>query len=393
MGDGESFFRELLKKAVEVGATDIHLKSGLPPIVRRADELKLLSRKLPAMSAEQIHRIVQEIAPDRLLSEFKAGREIDLAYGVPGLGRFRMNLFMHRGQPALICRFIPFEVPSLDELGLPPIVKKIALQNQGLVLVTGPAGSGKSTTLAAMLSEWNTQRSGHIVTIEDPIEYLVRDKKSVITQREVGVDTETFATGLKHALRQDPDAIMIGEMRDLETIRTAMVAAETGHLVLSTLHSKTAMETVNRVIGVFDPAAQFGVRNQFASTLAAVVSQRLIPGLQKPLVLACEVLVNAGRVVDCLRDPSRTMELAQAIEEGTEHYGMQSLDQSLMHLLQTGQISQETALRHANVPADFLLKMKGISGGSQSWKPGEVKMEGTGMTPVLDLEDFRKKGG
>lgn len=358
-------FQEFLKKVVEVGASDLHLKTGIPPVVRLRDELRLLSRNIEPLTGEDIRQICKSIIPDRFRNDFAVGREIDMAYSLPGVGRYRINIFRHRGQIGLVGRLIPFEVRALEELGLPDIVRKLAVLPRGLVLVTGTAGSGKSTTLASMINEWNTTQSGHIITIEDPIEYLVRDRKAIITQREIGLDTESFSSGLRSALRQDPDVIMIGEMRDQETIRTALNAAETGHLVLSTLHTKDALETINRIIGVFDMEAQQQIRFQLSASLAAVISQRLVNKASPTpdsggLVLASEVMVNNSRIQDCLRDPRKTDEIRDAIEGGAEQYGMHSFDQSLMSLYEKGTITRDTALRNASNPVNFELKLRGI---------------------------------
>ena len=289
-----------------------------------------------------------------------------MAYSASGVGRFRLNIYSYRSQVGIAVRFIPFEIRSLESLGLPLVVRQLALLPRGLVLVTGATGSGKSTTLAAMLNECNLMRSGHIVTVEDPVEYLIRDKKSIITQREVGLDTESFASGLKSALRQDPDVIMIGELRDKDTIQTALVAAETGHLVVSTLHTKDALETVNRIIGVFPPEAQREVRLQFSASLAGIVSMRLLPtipgedGKSRGRIPAIEILINTARIRDCLIDPGKTLQIREAIEQGSEMYGMQTFDQHLMLHLKEGRISKETAIANASNPSDFELRLKGI---------------------------------
>ncbi len=363
--EAEVQFQELLKKTVEAGASDLHLKMGIPPVVRIHDELRLLSRQIQPIQVDEMRALVKAIVPERLKPELNAGKEVDMAYSLSGVGRFRINIFRHRGQIGLVGRLIPFEIKTLDELGLPAVVTKLASQSRGLILVTGTAGSGKSTTLASMLNEWNRTRSGHIITIEDPIEYLIRDRKAIITQREVGLDTDSFGSGLRSALRQDPDALMIGEMRDLETIQAALNAAETGHLVLSTLHTKDAVETVNRVVGVFPPEAQSHVRFQLSAALTAVISQRLVPkigpnGEPAGLCVACEILVNTPRVQTCLRDPSKTDELREALEQGEETYGMRTFDKSLMLLLEKGMITKDTAVRHASNPANFELKLKGV---------------------------------
>lgn len=360
----KTVFDDILRKAVQLNASDIHLKMGLPPIIRLHGDLKLLSRSIPPLKPEQVIQICQEILPERLKESFRKGHEIDVAYSLQGLGRFRLNIFRHRGQVGLVARFIPYEVKSIDDLGLPRVLKKIAASSRGLIVVTGITGSGKSSTMAALLNEWNSTRSGHIVTIEDPIEYLIKDKKSIVTQREVGLDTESFASGLRHALRQDPDVIMIGELRDKETIQIAMTAAETGHLVLSTLHTKDAVETIDRMVGVFEPDAQQQAKIQVASVLTAVISQRLVPAKEISsngvgVVCATEILINTPRVKDCLMDPEKQYQLQEALLEG-EIDGMHTFDQSLMDLLKRGAITKEVALENATRPADFELKLRGI---------------------------------
>ncbi len=371
-GAGEDLFKELLKKMVEVGASDLHLKAGLPPVVRHHSSLRLLSRTHVALSASQIVAICMDIIPENLRAPFAEGREIDLAYGYSGVGRFRLNIFRHRSQVGIISRFIPFEIKTLEDLGLPPACKELALRPRGLVLVTGPAGSGKSTTVAAMLNEWNRSRGGHIITIEDPIEFLIRDRKSIVTQREIGIDTESFHTGLKFALRQDPDVIMIGELRDRESVEVALNASETGHLVLATLHTRDAAETMGRVLGVFPPDAQPQIRQQLASVLSGIISQRLIPkkqvdGADTGLCLAAEVLVNSSRVKEILLDPTKSALLKDAIENGAQH-GMQSFDQALMKLMEAGLINKDTALENASSASDFELKTRGIRQSASNWR-------------------------
>jgi twitching motility protein PilT len=376
---GLSLFRELLKKAVESQASDIHLKVGLPPVVRVNDELRILSRKYNPLTDDDINGICQDLVPPHSQANLVEGREIDMAYSLPSLGRFRLNIYKSKNSRAIVARFIPVQIRSIEELSLPLILKKLAVNTRGLILVTGNTGSGKSTTLAAMLNEWNLLRGGHIITVEDPIEYVFRDKKSIITQREVGLDTTSFAQGLKSSLRQDPDVIMIGELRDKETIQTALSAAETGHLVLSTLHTKDAVETINRIVGVFEPGTQREIRMQFAASLVAIVSQRLIPtkpdpktGRSESLVPAVEILINTPRVKACLLDPSKMEQLTEAIEQGSDNYGSQSFDQHIMYLLKNDIITREMALQYASNPSDFELRLRGIyssSGPANALKP------------------------
>jgi twitching motility protein PilT len=291
---------------------------------------------------------------------------VDLAYSVAGLGRFRCNTFQQRGTIGMIFRVIPMRVASIDDLALPQVLKKIAGEERGLVLVTGTTGSGKSTTLAAMIDEINATRTAHIITVEDPIEYLHRDNRSLVNQREIGVDTMSFSHALRSALRQDPDVILVGEMRDFETIETALLAAETGHLVFSTLHTLDATETINRIIAVFPPHQQKQIRIQMASVLKAVISQRLIPKVDsKGRAPAVEVLISTAFIRDCIMDKEKTHLIHGAIAQGTSQYGMQTFDQSIFYLFQQKLISYEEALRWASNVDEFKLKVQGISTTSE----------------------------
>jgi twitching motility protein PilT len=371
---------EILQIALRGGSSDIHLKAGLPPIFRVDGSLVPLKdgRRLPP---EEVTRMVFGIMNEFQREKFKATNEIDLAYGVPGLGRFRVNVFQQRGTTGAVLRVIPFKVLSIAELVLPKVLEKISLEERGLVLVTGTTGSGKSTTLAAMIDHINANETDHIMTIEDPIEFLIRDKRSIVNQREVGVDTISFSQALKSALRQDPDVILVGEMRDLETIETALAAAETGHLVMSTLHTLDATETINRIISAFPPFQQKQVRLQLGSVMKAVISQRLVPRADgKGRVAAVEVLKATARVREMIEDKDRTKELPDAIAQGHQTYGMQTFDQSLMSHIRKGLILYEEALRQATNPDDFALRFSGISATSDSnWddfdhKSGEGKV-------------------
>lgn len=365
---------DILSLALKARASDIHLKAGLPPIYRIDGSLRPLP-KAPRISPEQTKQIAHDIMNDAQRARMQDVHEVDLSYGVPGLGRFRVNAFSQRGSVSIVFRTIPFETKSIDQLLLPPVLKKLALEQRGMVLVTGATGSGKSTTLSALLDHINSHRTDHIVTIEDPIEYLHRDKKSIINQREVGFDTEGFDVALKSALRQDPDVILVGEMRDYETIETAITAAETGHLVLSTLHTVDAPETINRIIGVFPPYQQRQVRMQLASVLKGVVSQRLVPRADgKGRVPAIEVMVSSARVRELIQDKDKTKLLRDTIAQGYIAYGMQTFDQSLLSLLQKKLITFDEALRQSSNPDDFKLKMSGVSSTSDgSWENFEDK--------------------
>ncbi|PLX85004.1 MAG: type IV pili twitching motility protein PilT [Desulfuromonas sp.] len=359
---------EILSVGLKSNASDIHLKAGLPPIYRIDGTLRPLP-KAPRISPQMTEQICEDIMNDLQRERFETAREVDLAYGVPGLGRFRVNAFTQRGSVSLVFRAIPFDIKSLDDLLLPPVIKKMCMANRGLILVTGATGSGKSTTLAAVIDYINANRKSHIVTIEDPIEFLHRDKKSIINQREIGSDTQGFQVALKSALRQDPDVILVGEMRDHETIETALLAAETGHLVLSTLHTIDATETVNRIISVFPPFQQRQVRIQLAAVLRGVVSMRLVPRIDgKGRVPAVEVMVASARVRKMIDDKDQTKQLPDAIQQGYQSYGMQTFDQSLMSLLKNKLISFDEALRQCSNPDDFKLKVSGVSSTSDlSW--------------------------
>ncbi|MFL5321718.1 MAG: type IV pilus twitching motility protein PilT [Myxococcaceae bacterium] len=357
---------EILQIALRGGASDIHLKAGLPPMFRVDGSLVPLKdgRRLPP---EEVARMAFGIMNDYQKEKFKNTNEVDLAYGVPGLGRFRVNVFQQRGTVGCVLRVIPFKVLSVRELNLPPILEKIALDERGLILVTGTTGSGKSTTLAAMVDHVNSTAARHIVTIEDPIEFLHSDKRSVINQREIGSDTGSFARALRRVLRQDPDIILIGEMRDEETVRTALSAAETGHLVLSTLHTADAPETINRVIDFFPPHQHRQVRAMLSSTLRGVISQRLVPSLDGGRVAALEILRTTGRVRDAIMNPDETALLPTIIAEGA-FYGMQTFDQALFAHVQGGRISRDEALAAATSPQDFklLLAAEGRVGTSMA---------------------------
>jgi len=371
---GRMELNEILQIALRGGASDIHLKAGLPPMFRVDGALVPLKdgKRLPP---EEVARMAFGIMNELQKERFRSTNEVDLAYGVPGLGRFRVNVFQQRGTVGTVLRVIPFKVQSIRDLLLPPILEKIALEERGLVLVTGTTGSGKSTTLAAMIDHINATETNHIMTVEDPIEFLIRDKRSIINQREVGVDTVSFSQALKSALRQDPDVILVGEMRDLETIETALAAAETGHLVMSTLHTLDATETINRIISAFPPYQQKQVRLQLASVLKAVISQRLVSRADgKGRVASVEILKATARVKELIEDKDRTKEIPDAIAQGHQTYGMQSFDQSLMSLVKNGIIAYEEAHRQASNPDDFALRFSGISATSDSsWDDFEQK--------------------
>jgi twitching motility protein PilT len=345
---------QALQYLADKEGSDLHIKVGSPPMVRISGELEPLpdlATLTPADTEEALHEILKD--PARV-QELEDEGEVDFASAVPGLARFRINAFRQRGSISFVCRRIPYGITTIDELGLPEAVRETAEESRGIVLVTGTTGSGKSTTLAAMVDHVNTTRPRHIVTIEDPIEFLHSDKRSVINQREVGSDTASFGRALRRVLRQDPDIILIGEMRDEETVRTALSAAETGHLVLSTLHTADAAETVNRVIDFFAPHEHRQVRAMLAATLRGVISQRLVPAIGGGRVAALEILRTTGRVRDAIVDPNQTGHLAQIIAEGT-YYGMQTFDQALFGHVRGGNITREEALAMASSPQDFKL--------------------------------------
>jgi twitching motility protein PilT len=368
---------DLLRIAIERKASDLHLKVGNHPCLRVDGELVPLSDHV-RLTAEDMLTMAFSMMSNRQKQKFKDNAELDLAYGVAGLGRFRVNVFQQRGNMGVVLRVIPTKIRSLEELYLPKIVEKVCDEARGMVLVTGVTGSGKSTTLAAMIDRINSTRAEHIITIEDPIEFLHRDKRGFINQREVEVDTPSFAAALRASLRQDPDVIQVGEMRDLETISTALHAAETGHVVFSTLHTLDAVETINRIIAVFPPPEQKQVRLQLSSTLKAVISQRLMrraDGIGR--VPAVEVMVNTPYIRECILSSDKTRVIREAIANGTSQYGMQTFDQSLYDLYQQGLITYETSLENASNPDDFKLRCEGIS--SSSGDAGQEEIEITGF--------------
>ena len=365
---------ELLKKAVQVGASDLHVKAGSVPIIRLHGELTTLSGE-KRLTLEDTANIASTIMNEAQQEAFKKKNEIDISHSIPGFGRFRCNTFVQRGTIGMVFRVIPTKIPDIEQLYLPPVLKKIALEPRGLILVTGTTGSGKTTTLASMIEFINLNRTNNIITIEDPIEFLFRDKSSIISQREIGSDTESFSKALRSALRQDPDVILVGEMRDFETIQTALVAAETGHLVLSTLHTVDATETVNRIIAVFPPYQHKQIRMQLASILRAIISMRLVPRADgKGRVPAVEVLIGTSTIKDCVEDPDKTKLIPDFIAQGYTQYGMQTFDQSLFDLYKNGLITYEDALQRATKPDDFVLKIKGIRSTSE-WQEGVISSE------------------
>ncbi|MEO7455146.1 MAG: PilT/PilU family type 4a pilus ATPase [Gemmatimonadaceae bacterium] len=360
-------FKAVLQQLVQRGASDLHLKVGRPPTLRLHGELQPLD--FPPLRPEDLKLLAEQLMTPRQVKEFTDNKECDFAIGVPGIGRFRCNVYQQRGSLCYAMRAIPYQARTLDELNLPKVLEEISLKPRGLVLVTGITGSGKSTALAAMIQHINEQRHANVITIEDPIEFLHRDINCHINQREVGTDTATFAQALRRVLRQDPDVILIGEIRDLETLDTALKAADTGHLVFSTLHTTDATQTINRVLSFYPPHQQAEVRFSLASALQAVVSMRLVPRADKPgRIPACEVLINTQTVRDQIRDMDKTLNIPDLIKEGTVQYGMQSFDQSLMQWYSQGIISYESAVFFATSPSEFALRVQGVAGTSDtSW--------------------------
>jgi twitching motility protein PilT len=380
---------DLLRVAVGKGASDLHLKVGAYPMMRLSGQLVPVSDD-KRLENDDTRKMGDTIMSPAQKKKFEEAQEVDLAYSVAGLGRFRCNVFQQRGTMGMVLRVIPTRILTIDDLLLPPVLKRIADEERGLVLVTGTTGSGKSTTLAAMIDHINSSRTSHVMTVEDPIEFLHRDSRSIVNQREVSVDTRSFAQALRSALRQDPDVILVGEMRDFETIETALLAAETGHLVFSTLHTLDATETINRIIAVYPPHQQKQVRLQLAAVLKAVISQRLIPRTDMGgRVPAVEVLVNTAFIRDCIVDKDKTHNVHGAIAQGTSQYGMQTFDQSIFGLFQQGLISHEEALRWASNVDEFKLKVQGISTTSDSARDEMAKaVTGGGDGAIAGLTRF-----
>ena len=355
---------QILLEALAQEASDVHIKVGAPPIFRVNGALRAWN-KVKAFDSNDVSKMAFGLMNDWQKERFIKNREVDMGYEVYGLGRFRVNVFQQRGKIRIALRIVPYQIKGLEDLHLPTVLRNISLEQRGLILVTGTTGSGKSTTLASMIDVVNANRNCHIITIEDPIEFIHEDKKSIVDQREIGSDTNTFSSALRVALRQDPDVILVGEMRDFETIETALTAAETGHLVMSTLHTLNAAETINRIISVFPPYHQKQVRLQLAGVIRGVVSQRLVPksdGIGR--VPAVEVLVSTSRVKECIVEKDKTNEINDAISKGYTTYGMQSFDQSLMLLMKENLITYEEALKHCSNPDDFALRVKGILSAS-----------------------------
>ncbi|MBI4456756.1 MAG: type IV pilus twitching motility protein PilT [Acidobacteria bacterium] len=356
---------DLLHRAVKLGASDLHLKAGSSPFVRISGNLTLMAAT-SRLSHEETNRLANQILSNQQKKLLKQRSELDTAYQVPELGRFRANVFRQRGTISLVFRVIPQMVSSLAQLNLPPVLETLCQENRGLILVTGTTGSGKSTALASMVDCMNETRVLHILTIEDPIEYLHRDKKSFVSQREIHKDADSFAGALRAALRQDPDVIMVGEIRDVETVETAMHAAETGHLVLSTLHTLDATETVNRIIALFPPHQHAQIRIQLASVLKAIISLRLIRGVSGERLPASEVLINTEFIKNCIVEPDRTKDIRNALVLGTTQYGTQTFDQSILGFYNQDRITLQEAMAYATNPEELKLRIRGIVSSSEA---------------------------
>src|SRR3954466_14303486 len=363
---------ELLGKLLEMNGSDLHLTAGTPPTVRVHGELERL-QDYPALTPRALQGMIYAILPQKMRERFEQELELDMSYSLPGRARFRVNVYMQRDAVGAVFRVIPFEIKGLDELGLPPVCADLARFPRGFVVVTGPTGSGKSTTLAGMVDVVNTERAGHIMTVEDPIEFLHKHKTCVVNQREIGADTHSFASALKHVLRQDPDVILVGEMRDLETISTAITAAETGHLVFGTLHTQDAPQTIDRVIDVFPPHQQHQIRAQLANALQGIITQTLIPTYDgKDRVVACEVLIPTPGVRNLIRE-GKNHQIYSAMQTGGK-FGMQTMDAALVELVRTSDISREDAEKRSS-NSDELNRLigdgsQGMTGGTMAARSG-----------------------
>ncbi|MFN2372085.1 MAG: type IV pilus twitching motility protein PilT [Candidatus Krumholzibacteriia bacterium] len=357
--------KKILSEMIARGASDLHIKAASPPCFRINGTL--VYSEHPAPTVQEMAAVAQQILTPNQREEFQNTKEIDFAFGVPGVARFRANFYVQRGSVAMVFRHVPVDIQSLEDLGLPTVVADLALRTRGMILVTGTVGSGKSTTLASIVDIINTRSARHVITIEDPIEFLHRDNKSIISQREIGCDTESYGEALKHVLRQDPDVILIGEIRDQESMKIALTAADTGHLVLGTMHTTDATQTVSRIISFFPPHQHQEIRYLLASTLAAVISQRLVTdaeGLTR--YPAVEIMINTGTIREYIREAEKTVMIRQAIQEGFVQHQMQTFDQSLMQLYKEGKIALEAAMKASSNPHEFELRVRGIHASSDT---------------------------
>ncbi len=359
--------KQMLVEMLNRKASDLHIRVGVRPHLRVNGQLEQIATD--PVTIDLMDQIVSQILNEKQRERFFRKNEMDLALSVAKLGRFRINLYRQRGTTGIAIRAVNTLVPSFEELNLPETIRDLAKTRRGLIVITGTTGSGKSTTLAALIEEMNSTRTDNILTIEDPIEYIYRDKKSIISQREVGGDTETFASALRHAFRQDPDVILIGEVRDLETMSIALTAADTGHLVLTTLHTLNVVETITRIISFFPPHQHQQIRLLLAGTLKAIVCQRLLARADMPgRVPALEIMIASGAIKECIMDPAKTVDIPELMEQGGVQYGMQTFDQSIMKLYKQGLISFEEAMNNATNPDDFDLRVKGITGTAERWQ-------------------------
>jgi twitching motility protein PilT len=376
--------KQILKEMIVRDASDLHLKVASPPSLRINGRLVMMEH--PAPTVQDMISVAQQILTPTQREQFEKTREIDFAFGVPGIARFRANFYVQRGSIAMVFRHVPVEINTLEQLFLPPVLRDLALKPRGLILVTGTVGSGKSTTLATLVDIINSECSSHVITIEDPIEYLHKDKQSIISQREIGADTGSYAEALRHVLRQDPDCILIGEIRDAESMKIALTAADTGHLVLSTMHTIDATQTVSRIIGFFPPHQHQEIRFLLASTLQAVISQRLVPDPRgERRYPAVEVMINTSTIREYIREPEKTILIKQAIQEGFVEYRMQTFDQSLMQLYKQEKISLDGAMHASSNPHELELRLKGIQASSDTtwdrFENGEGVRNGVSLTP------------
>ena len=366
--------KQMLVEMLNRKASDLHIRVGIRPHLRVNGTLQQIATD--PITIETMEQVVGQILNEKQFERFQRKNEMDLALSVAKLGRFRINLFRQRGTTGIAIRAVNTSVPSFDELNLPKVVRDLAKERRGLIIVTGTTGSGKSTSLAAVIEEINATSSMNILTVEDPIEYIYRDKKAIISQREVGGDTESFATALRHAFRQDPDGIMIGEVRDLETMSIALTAADTGHLVMTTLHTLNVVETITRIVSFFPPHQHQQIRLLLAGTLKAIVCQRLLARSDMPgRVPALEVMVNHGAIKECIMDPNKTVDIPDLMEAGNVQYGMQTFDQAIMRLYKQGMLSFEEAMANASNPDDLDLRLKGIVGAADRWADENNKSE------------------
>lgn len=357
--------KKILTEMIARGASDLHIKAASPPAFRINGSL--IYSEHPAPTVQETASVAQQVLTASQREEFETSKEIDFAFGLPGVARFRANFYVQRGSVAMVFRHVPVEILSIDDLGLPQVVADLALRTRGLILVTGTVGSGKSTTLASIVDIINSRTARHVITIEDPIEFLHRDNRSIISQREIGCDTASYGDALKHVLRQDPDVILIGEIRDQESMKIALTAADTGHLVLGTMHTTDATQTISRIVSFFPPHQHQEIRYLLASTLGAVISQRLVAdaeGLTR--YPAVEIMINTGTIREYIRDAEKTVMIRQAIQEGFVQHQMQTFDQSLMQLYKEGKITLEAAMKASSNPHEFELRVRGIHASSDT---------------------------